>query len=145
MSAVANFLRASEAVSVLASRSEIVPGTAVGMRGLMAAARDHAEERTVFEEPDGSDATLPGWLRRAVDRFWGDGDEDPIFPRGLHLPVLMNLPLAIIEIDGLTIGNLDQWLLRHHLPRLDRYRGSAATWLSGCLRRNRAAVRRSIR
>jgi hypothetical protein len=30
----------------------------------------------------------------------------------------MNLPLAIIEIDSLTVGNLDQWLHRHHLPRL---------------------------
>jgi IrrE N-terminal-like domain len=118
VSAVANFLRASDAVSVLASHGEIVSGTAAYTRGLMAAARDHAEEHTVFEEPHGRDLTLPGWLRRAVDRFWGEADEDPVFPRGLHLPVLMNLPLAIIEMDGLTVGNLDQWLQRRHLPRL---------------------------
>lgn len=118
VSAVANFLRASDAVSVFASRGEIVSGSAVSARGLMAAARDRAEERTVFEESDGSDLALPGWLRHAVERFWANADEDPIFPRGLHLPVLMNLPLAIIEIDGLTIGNLDQWLHRHHLQQL---------------------------
>jgi hypothetical protein len=130
LSAVANFLRASDAVSVFASRGEIVSGSATGTRGLMAAARDRAEERTVFEEPDSSDLTLPGWLRHAVERFWANADEDPIFPRSLHLPVLMNLPLAIIEIDGLTIGNLDQWLHRHHLPQL----GDVADRpLRGCL------------
>jgi hypothetical protein len=118
VSAVANFLRASDAVRVLASRGEIVSGTAVSRRGLMAAARDRTDERTVFEETHGGDLTLPGWLRRAVGRFWGEADEDPVFPRGLHLPILMNLPLANIEIDGLTVGDLDQWLHRHHLPRL---------------------------
>ncbi|MGP0026719.1 MAG: ImmA/IrrE family metallo-endopeptidase [Streptosporangiaceae bacterium] len=117
-SAVANFLRASDAVTVLASRGETVSGSVADTRGLMAAARDRAEEHTVFEESDGRDLTLPGWLRHAVGRFWANADEDPVFPRGLHLPVLMNLPLAIIEIDGLTLGNLDEWLHRHHLPRL---------------------------
>jgi IrrE N-terminal-like domain len=130
VSAVANFLRASDAVTILASRSEIVPGTAAATRGLMAAARDHAEEHTVFEESHGRDVTLPRWLWRAVDRFWGEADEDSIFPRGLHLPVLMNLPLAIIEIDGLTVGNLDQWLRRHHLPQLPDV---ADRPLRGCL------------
>src|SRR5580692_5338472 len=37
VSAVANFLRASDAVSVFASRGEIVSGSATGTRGLMAA------------------------------------------------------------------------------------------------------------
>jgi hypothetical protein len=119
VSAIANFLRVADAVSVFVSRSEIVSGSAAaGTRGLMAAARDRAEERTAFEEPEGDGTTLPGWLRRAVGRFWANADDDPLFPRGLHLPVLMNLPLAIIEIDGLTLGNLDEWLHRHHLPQL---------------------------
>jgi hypothetical protein len=127
---VASFLRASDAVSVIASRGEIVSGSAADARGLMAAARDHAEERTVFEEPYGRDPALPGWLRRAVARFWGEAEEEPVFPRSLHLHVLMNLPLAVIEIDSLTVGNLDQWLHRHHLPQLA---GVADRPLRGCL------------
>jgi hypothetical protein len=116
--AVASFLRMSDAVNVLASRREIVSETAGNAHGLMAAARDRAEERTVFEEPYGRDPSLPGWLRRAAARFWGEADEEPAFPRSLHLHILMNLPLAIIEIDGLTVGNLNQWLHRHRLPQL---------------------------
>ena len=128
--AVASFLRASDAVSVLASRREIVSGSADSASGLMAAARDRAEERTIFEEPYGRDPALPGWLGRAVARFWGDADDEPVFPRNLHLHVLINLPLAIIEIDGLTVGNLNQWLHRHRLPQL----GSIADRpLRGCL------------
>lgn len=130
VSAVANFLRASDAVNALASRSEIVFGAAADRLGLMAAARDRAEERTVFEESHGHDPILPRWLERAVDRFWGEDDQDSPFPRSLHLPVLMNLPLAIIEIDGLTVGNLDQWLHRHRLPQLANV---ANRPLRGCL------------
>jgi hypothetical protein len=128
--AVASFLRASDAVSVLAGRGEIVSGSADSARGLMAAARDRAEERTVFEEPYGRDPVLPSWLRRAVARFWGEADEERVFPRSLHLHVLMNLPLAIIEIDGLTVGNLNQWLYRHRLPQ---FAGIADRPLRGCL------------
>ena len=48
-------------------------------------------------------------------------DEDPIFPRGFHLPVLINLH-SRSSIDGLTIESLDQWLHRHHLPQSRRRR-----------------------
>lgn len=130
ITAVARFLRASDAVSVLASREEIVPGSADGARGLMAAARDRAEERTVFEEPYSRDPVLPWWLRRAITRFWGEEEEETVFPRSLHLHILMNLPLAIIDIDNLTVKNLDQWLNRHHLPELV---GIADRPLRGCL------------
>jgi IrrE N-terminal-like domain len=130
MAAVASFLRASDAVSVLGSREEIASGSAGGTRGLMAAARDRTEERTVFEEPYGLDPALPGWLRRAVARFWGEAKQASVFPQSLHLHVLMNLPLAIIEIDGLTVGNLNQWLQRRHLPKLA---GISDRPLRGCL------------
>lgn len=129
-SAVANFLRAADAVSALASRTQLSQGGEMNDGSLMAAARDHGEERTAFEEPAGRELTLPGWLMNAVDRFWGDADEGTTLPRDLHLPILTELPLAIIEIEGLTVQNLDQWLHTRHLPQLAQV---ANRPLRGCL------------
>jgi len=127
---VANFLRGTDAVSGLVSRTQVSDAGQVGDAGLVAAARDHSEEHTAFEEPSGRELTLPGWLVNAADRFWGETDTDATFPRDLHLPILTELPLAIIEIEGLTVQNLEQWLHIHHLPQLAQV---ADRPLRGCL------------
>lgn len=128
---VANLLRASDAVTALATWGEAASSRATsGNTGLLSAARDHTEEHTPFEEPHGPESTLPGWLVSAVDRFWGEAAGAGAFPRDLHLPILTNLPLAIIEVDGLTVRRLDQWLHQHHLPPLAT---AADRALRGCL------------
>lgn len=127
---LANFLRTADAVTALASRGSTVQASSPGTPGLMAAARDHAEEYTEFEETTDDAAAMPGWLGHAIDRFWGENVGPQAFPRDLHLPILINLPVAIIEIDGLTVGNLDQWLQRHQLPTLAAV---ADRPLRGCL------------
>lgn len=128
---VANLLRASDAVTALATRGKEASGHANrGNTGLLAAARDHIEEHTPFEEPYGPEPTLPGWLVTAADRFWGEAEGDGVFPRDLHLPILTNLPLAVVEIDGLTVQGLNQWLHQHHLPAVAT---AADRALRGCL------------
>jgi hypothetical protein len=114
---VANLLRTVDAVTALASRGTTASTATLGPAGMLAAARDHAEEHTEFEEPSAG-ATLPGWLGRAVDRFWGEEMAPHAFPRDLHLPILLNLPVAIVEIDALTVDSLGQWLQTHQLPAL---------------------------
>lgn len=115
---LANFLRTVDAVTALANRDTAARASVPASAGMLAAARDHAEEYTEFEEPSADGATLPGWLWQAVDRFWGENVPPQAFPRDLHLPILINLPIAIIEIDGLTVDSLGQWLQRHQLPAL---------------------------
>ncbi|WP_448639433.1 ImmA/IrrE family metallo-endopeptidase [Geodermatophilus sp. URMC 63] len=112
---VANILRATEVVSVLAARQRDTPASS----GMLTAARDHAAEQTVFEEPAGVPTLLPGWLSSAVDRFWGDDGEPGTRPRELLLPILINLPVAIIEMEGLTVRSLGDWLQRRNLPAMD--------------------------
>jgi hypothetical protein len=126
---LANFLRTADAVTALGSRGSSQESSP-GSHGLMAAARDHAEEYTEFEEIAGDAAALPGRLGQGVDRFWGENVGPEAFPRDLYLPILINLPIAIIEIDGLTVGNLDQWLQLHQLPTLAAV---ANRPLRGCL------------
>ena len=127
---LANFLRALDALTALASRDPSAPANIPGSAGMLTAARDHAEEYTEFEEPTSSVTTLPGWLGQAVHRFWGENAAPRSFPRDLHLPILINLPVAIIEIDGLTVDSLGQWMQRHQLPALAAV---ADRPLRGCL------------
>jgi hypothetical protein len=130
VSHVANFLNAAEAVAALASRSERVARGQPTHADMITAARDHADEHTDLEEPIGGEPTLPGWLGQAVDRFWDGTAGQDAFPRDLHLPVLLNLPVAIIEVEDLTIGQLDRWLQRH---RLGPVTGVVDRPLRGCL------------
>lgn len=126
---IANFLHTAEAVAALASRhgrAAAQPSPA----GMLTAARDHTDEHIYFEEPIPGAPTLQAWLSHAVDRFWGEENPSAAFPRDLHLPVLLNLPVAIIEIEGLTVASLDEWLQGHRLPRLADV---ADRSLRGCL------------
>jgi hypothetical protein len=112
---LANFLRGIDALTALTQRPASSTASRHEPQGMLVAARDHAEEQTDLDDV-GSEPILPGWLSRAIARFWGQSDLPGGFPRDLHLPVLLNLPLAIIEIDGLTVASLDDWLQRHQLP-----------------------------
>jgi hypothetical protein len=126
---LANFLRTADAVSALGSRGS-TQASSPASHGLMAAARDHAEEYTEFEAIGADATTLPGWLGQGIDRFWGENVGSQQFPRDLQLPILINLPVAIIEIDDLTVASLDQWLQVHQLPTLAAV---ANRPLRGCL------------
>jgi hypothetical protein len=85
---------------------------------LLAAARDTAEERTVAELPPTGTTGLPRWLARAVKTFWGEHAPPGEFPRDLELPLLTGLPVAVVELPGLTVGSLAGWLAERHLPTL---------------------------
>lgn len=126
---LASFLRTADAVSALGSRGS-ARASSPSSHGLMVAARDHAQEYTEFEQITADAAALPGWLGQGVDRFWGEDAGPEQFPRDLQLPIMINLPVAIIEIDDLTVGNLDQWLQVHQLPTLAAV---ANRPLRGCL------------
>ncbi|MDT0264336.1 ImmA/IrrE family metallo-endopeptidase [Jatrophihabitans lederbergiae] len=126
---LANFLRTADAVGALGSRGS-AQASSPGSNGLMAAARDHALAYTEFEEIGANATTLPGWLGQGIDRFWGENAGPEQFPRDLQLPILINLPVAIIEIDDLTVANLDQWLQVHQLPT---FAAVANRPLRGCL------------
>ena len=128
--AVANFLRAVDAIAALSSRRNMTFEERPSKIGTLVAARDHSDERTSFEEPTGGEPVLPAWLGKAVDRFWGGEQAPATFPRDLQLPVLLNLPVAIVEIENLTVASLDQWLRRHQLPALA---AMAERHLRGCL------------
>jgi hypothetical protein len=125
--ALANFLRTTDAVNTLAGRSEV---SSQAGAGVWAAARDHAEEHTEFEVPLDRQPLLPGWLGAAVDRFWGAEKALSSFPRDLELHILTSLPLAIVEIDNLTIAGLDLWMRQHRLPEI---MAVADRPLRGCL------------
>lgn len=126
---LANLLRGVDAVAALQHRAAGAAPAQHERMGLLMAARDRAEEHTNLDDVSG-DATLPGWLDRAVERFWSESAPASGFPRDLHLPILLNLPLAIIEIEGLSVASLDQWLNRHRLPELTAI---ADRPLRGCL------------
>lgn len=126
---VANVLRAADSVVALASRHMADAGRPSTV-GMLTAARDHIEEHTGFEELSFDELSLPGWLSQAVDRFWGAEEATATFPRDLYLPILLNLPVAIIEIDGLSVTSLNLWLQRHQLPALEATPNRS---LRGCL------------
>jgi hypothetical protein len=85
---------------------------------LLAAARDTGEERTVAELPPTGTTSLPRWLAHAVETFWGEHEPPSEFPRDLELPLLTGLPVALVELPGLSVGSLARWLAERHLPAL---------------------------
>ena len=78
--------------------------------GLLAAARDVAEEEATRVQAPATGAAiaagaLPGWLTTVVERFW-HSQPPPQFPRDLELHVLLNLPLAMVEVPELTVNDV---------------------------------------
>ena len=98
--------------------SPIVDSRITAKPRLLAAARDTGEERTVAELSPTGMIGLPRWLARAVETFWGEHEPPDEFPRDLELPLLTGLPVALVELPGLSVGGLADWLAKRHLPRL---------------------------
>lgn len=101
---LARFYRLLDAEDALRGASS----TAV--EGLLAAARDVAEDEATHVEAPGTGATiaagaLPGWLAHAVDRFWRS-EPPPPFPRDLELHILLHLPVAVVEVPNLTVEDV---------------------------------------
>jgi hypothetical protein len=113
---LANLLRSIDAVTAL-STYRPSSSTERETQGMLVAARDHTGEHTAMGDSD-DQPHLPGWLTRALEWFWGESTPSSARPRDLQLPILLNLPLAIVEIEGLSIVSLRDWLLNHRLRDL---------------------------
>jgi hypothetical protein len=122
---LANLLRAAESLTVL----QAMPSGFGASRALMAA-RDETADRPNLDLGVAGAPLLPTWLHDAVTRFWGPEGPPTSFPVDLHLPVLANLPVAIIEVTDLTVAELQEWLARHQIPARDAVGDRA---LRGCL------------
>jgi hypothetical protein len=122
---LANLLRAAESLTVL----QAMPRGFGASRALMAA-RDETADRPNLDPGVAGAPLLPTWLHDAVARFWGPEGPSASFPVDLHLPVLTNLPVAIIEITNLTVAELQEWLARHQIPARDAIGDRV---LRGCL------------
>lgn len=105
---LARFYRLLDAAEALRGASSSA------VEGLLAAARDVAEEEATHVEAPGTGAViaagaLPGWLAGAVDRFWRS-EPPPRFPRDLELHILLHLPVAVVEVPNLTVEDVRAYL-----------------------------------
>lgn len=94
---------------LLDAEEALVTGSSAAS-SVLAAARDVAEEETTRVEVPATGAAiaggaLPGWLSTIVDQFWRSQPPDG-FPRDVELHVLLNLPLAIVEVADLTVDDM---------------------------------------
>lgn len=96
----------------------------------LTAARDLAIETASPELPPSKDAIVPQWLATALEVFWGPGQSRPEYPRDLELAVLNNLPLGIVEIEELSVGQLQAWFLQRDI---DLFRELSDRRLRACI------------
>lgn len=94
----------------LDAEDALLAATPSATSGLLAAARDVAEEEATRAEVPATGAAiaagaLPGWLATAVDRFWRSRPPRD-FPRDLELHILLNLPVAVIERAELSVDDV---------------------------------------
>ena len=88
----------------------LMAATPSAASGLLAAARDVAEEEATRVELPATGAAiaagaLPGWLATVVDRFWrAQPPRDA--PRDLELHLLLNLPVAVVERAKLSVDDV---------------------------------------
>jgi Zn-dependent peptidase ImmA (M78 family) len=85
---------------------------------MLAAARDDIDEHTTPPLPPTGLVTPPRWLEHSVARFWADLEPSTRYPRQLELPLVLNLPVAIIEIHDLQISTLRDWLGKRRIDVL---------------------------
>lgn len=51
------------------------------------------------------------WVHEAAERFWADaGGPPPDYPCDLREPISWALPLDVIELPGLSVARIDEWL-----------------------------------
>lgn len=97
---------------------------------LLLAARDRGTETTRPSLPPVGIDVAPKWLVDGVAMFWTPSEAPNSYPRDLELPILLNLPLGIIEIEGLSVELLNDWLRTFDI---DVLRNVADRRLRGCL------------
>jgi len=56
------------------------------------------------------------WVIEAAARFWEDAGEEEPFPRALHRPIAMALPLAVVLLPRLRVAAIDAWLREQGVP-----------------------------
>ncbi len=101
---------------------------------MLAAARDVVGEETTYVETPMTGAGIaagatPGWLASLTERFWR-GEPPTDFPRSLDLHILLQLPLAIVEVGGLRTADLNTFLSTEAAAEL---RGLPDRRLHGCV------------
>jgi hypothetical protein len=60
--------------------------------------------------------SVPLWVIETAERFWAAAGEPPPYPRDLGLAMLLALPLARVELPGLCVSAVDDYLARRDLP-----------------------------
>jgi hypothetical protein len=87
--------------------------------------------------------SAPLWVSELAEQFWAAAGEPPPFPRDLRVPVLLGLPLAIMDLPRLRLAAVDAWLAERgygcRLAVADRplraclvaYRGCNVVFLDG--------------
>lgn len=56
------------------------------------------------------------WVIEAAAQFWEDAGEPEPFPRALHRPIAMALPLAVVLLPRLRVAAIDAWLREQGVP-----------------------------
>lgn len=56
------------------------------------------------------------WVTEAAARFWEDAGGPEPFPRALHRPIAMALPLAVVLLPRLRVAAIDCWLREQGVP-----------------------------
>jgi hypothetical protein len=101
---LANMLRTVDGILAL----EQLPSSSE--QSALIAARDRWEEVIRPKLPPAGVDPTPKWLDDVVETFWNQSQPVGDYPRDLDLPILLNLPLGIIEIADLSVEHLNEWL-----------------------------------
>jgi hypothetical protein len=105
--ALAVTVRLADAMATFRTAPAAVP------EALLAAARDAAGEPSLANDlPPTGTLYQPTWLQRALEMFW-DGDRVDDYPRSLDLEAILRLPLAIVDLKGLSTTGIATWLDAH--------------------------------
>jgi hypothetical protein len=100
-------VRLADAMATFRTAPTAVP------EALLAAARDAAGEPSLVDDlPPSGTLFQPTWLHRALEMFW-DGDRVDDYPRSLDLEAILRLPVAIVDLKGLSTTGIDHWLDAH--------------------------------
>ncbi len=74
--------------------------------------------------------SVPLWVVEMAERFWAAAGDPPPFPRDLRQAMMLALPLACVELPGLCVSAVDDYLARRGLPWCT---GAADRPLRACL------------
>lgn len=80
---------------------------------VLAAARDDSDEHVALFDASVPASGLPGWVHDAVNQLWAVAPASMRFPRDLDFPVLVGLPVALVELPRLSLHAISEWLTDH--------------------------------